>query len=147
MPTYYRWIARGLDLGAAQKRTLQVSASPRHAYWVFNMGGGYMPSGGVHGERTLVAITFTAGGEAILMDQSRWVRFPGSAFKGEAQHPDQIIVKSNEPGAFGIGASLLGQLNRLIKDVRLANREELAKALGRAVPQSQVDARMKGQKW
>jgi hypothetical protein len=146
MSTYYRWIARGSDLQAAQQGTLQVSASPRHAYWIFDMSN-YMPSGGVHGERVLVAIIFNPRGEAILMDQSNRILFPGRAFKGEAQHPDGIIVKSNEPGAFGVGQSVLMELNKCINEVRLANRQELATALGKAVPQSQVDARMRLQRW
>jgi hypothetical protein len=33
----------------------------------------------------------------MIRDQSRWIRFPGSAFRGEAQHPDGVIVKTNEP--------------------------------------------------
>jgi hypothetical protein len=107
----------------------------------------YMPSGGVHGDRVLVAIIFNPTGAAILADQSKWIRFPGSAFKGEAQHPEGIIVKSNEPGAYGLGHSLLQELNRCISELRLANRHELAKALGKAVPQSQVDARMRNQRW
>jgi hypothetical protein len=146
MPTYYRWIARGLDLQAAQRGSLQISASPCTAYWIFDLSN-YIPSGTVQGERVLVAIVFNSSGEAIIADQSRWVRFPGTAFRGEAQHPDRIIVKSNEPGAFGVGQLLLQELNRSVREVRLANREELAGALGRRVPQSQVDARMRNQRW
>ena len=146
MPTYYRWIARGPDLQAAQRGSLQVSASPRHACWIFDMSN-YKPSSGVHSERVLVAIIFHSSGEAILADQSKWIKFPGAMFKGEAQHPDRIIVKTNEPGAYGLGHLLLQELNKCIKEIRLANRQELAKAFGRAVPQSQVDARTRNQKW
>jgi hypothetical protein len=146
MPSYYRWIARGPDLQAAQQRTLQVSASPRHACWIFDMSS-YMPSGGVHTDRVLVAIIFNPGGDTILADSSKWIRFPGAKFKGEAQHPDGIIVKSNEPGAYGIGHVLLQELNKCIREIRLANRQELSRALGRAVPQSQVEIRARSQRW
>jgi hypothetical protein len=125
---------------------LQISISPRHAYWIFDMSK-YMPSAGVHGDRVLIAITFDASGETMLADDSKWIRFPGAEFKGEAQHADHIIVKSNEPGAYGVGASMLVELNKRIREIRLANRQELSKALGRAVPQSQVEIRMKSQHW
>jgi hypothetical protein len=146
MSTYYRWISKGPDLMAAQRKLLQVSASPRHACWIFDMSE-YKPSAGVHGDRVLVAFTFTSAGEDILADESKWINFPGTAFKGEAQHPDGIIVKTNEPGAYGVGCSLLAELNECIKEARLANRKELSKALGGAVPQSEVANRMRNQKW
>ncbi len=144
MAIYYRWIARGADLQAAQRGSLQLSASPRIAYFVFDISG-HLPK--LDGERVLVAITFTPNGETILADRSKWILFPSPAVKGEAQHPDQIIIKTNEPGTYGIGRALLNDLNKFIKEVRLANREELAKALGKAVPKSQVDLRMRDQKW
>ena len=114
MSIYYRWIARGPDLQAARLKSLQVAAAPRTAYWIFQIGdrvlGNYMPS--QYHDRVLVAFTFNRAGEAILNDQSIWVRFPGPAFRGEAQHPDGIIVKSNEPGACGVGRTVLQDLNR-----------------------------------
>jgi|SRR5215471_10345403 len=149
MSIYYRWIATGPDLQAARLKTLQVSAAPRTACWIFQLGdrvlGAYMPSD--YRDRVLVAFVFHPAGEAILNDQSKWVRFPGPAFRGEAQHPDAIIVKSNEPGAYGVGQSVLQELNRHVMEARLANRKEMSKVLGRAVPQSQLDVRMRNQRW
>ncbi len=82
-----------------------------------------------------------------LADQSKWIRFPGSRYKGDAQHPDGIIVKDNEPGALGVGQLILKELNICIEQVRLADRDEMSKALGKAIPRSQVEVRMKDQKW
>lgn len=149
MSIYYRWIATGPDLQAARLRSLQVAAAPRTACWIFQLGdrvlGAYMPN--QYRDRVLVAFVFDPAGEAILNDQSRWVRFPGPAFRGEAQHPDGIIVKSNEPGAYGVGQLVLQELNRHVRETRLASRQEMSKVLGRAVPRSQVDFRMKNQRW
>jgi hypothetical protein len=145
MSTYFRWIAPGPDLAQAKIKVLQVSASPRIAYWIFDMGGQWKPSVGISSDRVLVAITFTDRGQQIIADQTKWIRFPGSAFLGEAQHPNGIIVKSNEPGAYGIGAAVLKELNGCIKETRLADLKEMAKALGK--PTAHAQQRMRLQKW
>ena len=145
MSTYFRWIAPGPDLAQAKIKILQVSASPRIAYWVFDMAGQWKPSVGVSSDRVLVGITLTDRGQQIMMDQTKWIRFPGSAFIGEAQHPNGIIVKSNEPGAYGIGAAVLKELNGCIKETRLADLKEMAKALGK--PTAHAQPRMRLQKW
>ena len=145
MSTYFRWIAPGPDLEQARLRILQVSASPRTAYWIFDMSDQYKPSVGVFTDRVLVAVVFTDSGQQMIQDQSRWIRFPGSAFLGEAQHPDGVIVKTNEPGAYGIGRNVLRDLNRCIKATRLADLREMAKALGK--PTAHVQPRMRLQKW
>lgn len=146
MSTYFRWIAPGPDLTQARVKVLQVSASPRIAYWIFDMADEWKPSAGVSGgERVLVAITFNEQGRQIIMDQSRWVRFPSPACRGEAQHPSQIIVKDNEPGAYGIGRDVLKTLNGCIKETRLAGLKEMAKALGK--PTAHAQQRMRLQKW
>jgi hypothetical protein len=56
-------------------------------------------------------------------------------------------MKSNEPGAYGVGQLVLQELNRHVVEARLASRQEMSKVLGRAVPQSQVDLRVKNQRW
>ena len=145
MSTYFRWIAPGPDLAQAKIKMLQVSASPRIAYWVFDMAGQWKPSVGVSSDRVLVGITLTDRGQQIMMDQTKWIRFPGSAFIGEAQHPNGIIVKTNEPGAYGIGATVLKELNGCIKETRLADLKEMAKALGK--PTAHAQQRMRLQKW
>ena len=145
MSTYFRWIAPGADLAQAKIKILQVSASPRIAYWVFDMAGQWKPSVGVSSDRVLVGITLTDRGQQIMMDQTKWIRFPGSAFIGEAQHPNGIIVKTNEPGAYGIGAAVLKELNGCIKETRLADLKEMAKALGK--PTAHAQPRMRLQKW
>jgi hypothetical protein len=84
MSTYFRWIAPGPDLAQAKIKVLQVSASPRIAYWIFDMAGQWKPSVGISSDRVLVGITFTDRGQQIIADQTKWIRFPGSAFIGEA---------------------------------------------------------------
>jgi hypothetical protein len=56
-----------------------------------------------------------------------------------------VIVKSNEPGAYGIGHALLSLLSACIRDTRLADAREVAKALGKGTPQ--VQDRMRLQRW
>jgi len=145
MTTYFRWFARGPDLQAIKHKRLQVFASPRTACWVFDMADRWKPSSGVSRDRVLVAIVFNEKGVALIRDQSKWIRFPGSAFLGDAQHPNAVIVKSNEPGAYGIGHALLGELNACIRDTRLADVREVAKSLGKST--TQVQDRMRLQRW
>jgi hypothetical protein len=146
MSTYFRWIARGPDLVQAQAKVLQVSAAPRTAYWIFDMSGAWKPSTGVSDDRILVAVTFTKAGALMIADQARWIRFPTPAFRGEAQHPNGIIVKSNEPGAYGIGAEVLKALNNgCVKETRLADLREMAKVLGK--PTAHAQLRMRLQRW
>jgi len=145
MSTYFRWIAPGPDLIRAKAKSLQVSASPRTACWIFDMSGLWKPSSSISSDRVLVAFTFTDLGQQLIVDQSKWIRFPGEAFLGEAQHPNGVIVKSNEPGAYGVGASVLKDLNICIKETRLADLREVAKALGK--PTAHAQQRMRMQKW
>jgi hypothetical protein len=144
---YYKWMAKGPDLITAKARRLQQSQSPRAAYWIFEMSGLYRPSDRISADRILIAITFNHKGQAIIKDQSRWIRFPQPEFQGEAQHPNEIIVKSNEPGAYGIGRSLLEALNTTacVNEVRLAGLEEVARAFGKKT--WQVQDRMRLQRW
>jgi hypothetical protein len=126
-------------------KILRVSASPRTAYWIFDTTDRWKPSVGVSTDRVPVAVTFIDPGQQLIRDPSRWIRFPGSAFHGEAQHPDGVIVKTNEPGAYGIGHNALRDLNRCIKETRLADLREVAKALGK--PTAHVQPRMRLQRW
>ena len=146
MSTFFRWIARGPDLRPARVKILQVSAAPQSAYWIFDLSGEWKPSTGISDDRVLVAITFTDTGARIIADKSRWIRFPTSAFLGEAKHPAGIVVKSNEPGAYGIGADVLKALNNgCVQETRLADLREIAKALGK--PTAHAQARMRLQRW
>ena len=49
-------------------------------------------------------------------------------FKGETKHPTEVIIKSNERGAYGIGAMIRGFLQ--VSSIRLATKREVADALG-----------------
>lgn len=149
MPNYFRWISRGPDLQAARTRILQASVSPRSACWIFEMGnplaGAYLPN--IRG-RVLVVFTFSPKGEDVLKDKSNWIWYDTTDFRGEAQHPDKIIVKPNEPGAYGIGCQVLPILNNgHIVNARLANRREMTAVRGRSVPQPQITAEMANQRW
>lgn len=145
MSTYFRWIARGPDLVQARMKVLQVSASPRTAYWVFDISGEWKPSTSVSDDRVLVAITFNEAGVRIIGNRARWIRFPIPA-RGEADHPTEIMVKTNEPGAYGIGRDVLRELNNgCVTATRLADLREMAKALGK--PTAHAQARMRLQRW
>ena len=55
--------------------------------------------------------------------------FENPEFGGENKHPWMIIVKNNEPGAYGIGRYRQATTNFHTKS-RYATKKEVAKALG-----------------
>ncbi|AKJ29129.1 hypothetical protein AAW51_2438 [Caldimonas brevitalea] len=100
----------------------------RTALWVFRMDKNYRPGGGISADRELVKISLTAEGEAILESPENHIDFEDEKFNGEAGHAMQIIVKSNEPGARGIGAGLLEFVNARVVKIEMATDADKRKA-------------------
>lgn len=79
--------------------------SDNKAVWLADPAKGYDFSAST--ERPYVA-TLAAGWTVASADP--WVNFEIPKFKGEAKYPDQIIVKENEKGAYGIGRNIAATL-------------------------------------
>jgi hypothetical protein len=136
---YFRWIkSSSADLTTALQRkqlrsTYLKNAKPvesESTLWVFRMDMLYKPEVGISSDRTLVKITYTDDGEAILEHPDNHLDFEAPEFQGEAAHPLMIIVKKNERGARGIGAKILEFLNARVRTIELASAREIKKATG-----------------
>lgn len=136
---YYRWIkTSSADLITALERNQLRSTyqqrgetvESRSALWVFRMDLGYKPGVGIASDRTLVKITYKSEGEAIMENPENHLDFESEEFAGEAGHPLKIIVKNNEPGARGIGATILQYLNARVASIEKASAREIKKATG-----------------
>ena len=144
---YFRWIkADSADLAAIIKKAkLQYTAGGRpsnKAFFVFEFTKAYRPSSSVVSGRVLVGFELTPAGQRIL-DAAPRIDFEDSSFRGEARHPTQVIVKQNEQGALGIGKDVLAQLREKIERRWIANKKEVAKALGLNEIEDQVTNQMK----
>jgi hypothetical protein len=128
---FFRWIKKGsADLAAAKNKRLLYTnhGDPSDkCFWVFEKGARYEAGSRLRRDRVLVAFDFGDMGEEVIKNRENWIDFEDANFEGEAEHPRQIIVKSNEPGAYGVGADILGHL--YVKEARLATQKEVAKSL------------------
>lgn len=76
--------------------------STKKAVWFLDPDGEYNASF-ASGRQYKVTINLHISGEDLL------INFENPEFKGEAGHPDQIIVKENERGAYGIGRNIINR--------------------------------------
>ena len=129
-----RWVPRQFAAAAVEGGLMSHHGS---AMWVFDLEQSYRPGDGV--TRNAVLIVFTLDDTAILNISTRdHIDFEDPSFGGEGAHPTAVIVKNNEPGAYGIGRMRQGITN-LHTRTRYATKKEVAKALGlkeREVPDS-----------
>ena len=148
---YFRWIkADSDDLAAIIKESrLQYTDNRRpsnKAFFVFDLTKPYRPSSRVVRGRVLVGIELTPDGQGIL-DRAPRIDFEEPDFDGEAGHPTAVIVKKNEQGALGIGKDVLAQLQtrkkvKKVKKAWIAEKKEVAKALGLSEIEDQVTNQM-----
>jgi hypothetical protein len=113
----------------------------RKAIWVFTQDSAYHPDKNITNDRILIAYNIPWNGKTVVELKENWIRYPGSRFLGETRHPDMVIVKDNEPGAYGIGADI--RLRLLVKEIRIATRQEVADSLG--LKPNEIDFRK--QRW
>ena len=134
--SYFRWVKAGsvdieLALGPMQQirsHYLDKNDKPvesRSAVWMFRMDLGYRPGSGIVADRKLIKIVFDESGEAVMESADNHLNFEDPAFAGEAKHPLKIIVKANEPGARGVGATILGFLNARVSKITEASPADL----------------------
>jgi hypothetical protein len=148
--SYFRWIkAESADLPAIINETklqyTENSKASNKAFFVFDLTKKYRPGSSVAKGRVLVGIELTSDGQKIL-DAAPRIDFEKPDFDGEAGHPTEVIVKTNEQGALGIGKDLLKQLQKKMKKAWIANKKEVAKALEHSEKEIQVTNQMKIQK-
>ncbi len=144
MTYVYRWTdANSPDIPNYKSKKLTYSYGGRSsdkAFWVFDKNSAYRPGKGIMKDRILLAFDFGEHYTTVVANPDNFINFESEDFKGETRHPTQVIVKSNEAGAYGIGAMIRGFL--MVRDIRLATRKEMAAALG--LKEIEVPA---GQRW
>jgi hypothetical protein len=99
----------------------------RKAFWVFELASAYRPGRRIIRDRILLAFDFGPRGNTVVKNQENWIHFPSPAFVGETKHPTGVIVKDNEPGAYGIGQVVFEMLPAVA--IRLATKPEIARSL------------------
>ena len=126
---YLRWVRRETLPEVLSSQKLKIIRQRRDgtveenwtALWIYRSGGSYEPGRRIRDERELINITFSPQGETLLTDPRHHFDFEDPDFAGEAGHPDQIIIKANERGSYGIGKNILAILNQIhIVNIRKA---------------------------
>src|SRR5262245_50836637 len=112
MPKFYRWYRPNDDLKNAKENVLTYTEHGRpsgKAFWVFDMEEKYRPSKRLYDGRVLVYIEFVD--HSLITTDTNHVNFSDPEESGgEKDFPDKVLVKENEPGAYGIGKNVLSQL-------------------------------------
>lgn len=124
MVSLFRWVPKQYAETAKEANLMSHHGS---AMWVFDLAKSYRPGTAISQGGILLAYDLDA--TATLNIEGRdHIDFEDEAFGGEAAHPTQVIIKSNEPGAYGIGRQRQGA-TRFHTKVRYATKREVAKAL------------------
>jgi len=132
MSKLYSWVKKtSPDLANYKQNKFTYTrkgVSSEKAFWVFELESEYRPGRKIMRNRILVAFDFGTMVDSVIKETSNHIDFESSAFKGETKHKTKVIVKSNERGAYGIGAMIRGFLK--VNSITLASKAEVAKALG-----------------
>jgi hypothetical protein len=125
MAVFARWVPRDFAEAAIEAGLVSHNGS---AMWIFELTQNYRPGNRIAKGSCLVAYelddTATNNVKNVLH-----IDFEDDDFKGEGKHPNNIIVKNNEPGAYGIGV-LRQKITNYHVTTRYATKKEVAKALG-----------------
>jgi hypothetical protein len=127
----YSWVdKKSVDLENWKKNdwtyTWNKIASNK-AFWVFEEKSDYKPAKNIMKNRILLVFDIGEKLVSVIKNKDNQIDFESDKFKGETKHENQIIVKSNEKGAYGIGKMVRESLKVKIS---LASKEEVAAALG-----------------
>jgi hypothetical protein len=132
MTKLYSWIDKDSpDLKNYKENKFTYSyrgVSSEKAFWFFDLKKSYRPGAAIAKNRLLLAFDFGAQLVNVIENVSNHLDFESTEFKGETKHKIQIIVKNNEPGAYGVGAMIRPFLT---PKITLASKTEVAKALGK----------------
>lgn len=125
MARFYRWVPM------AHAQTARANGLVSHngsAMWIFSLGQAYRPGAGISRGSCLLA--FDLDEVATLNVTTReHIDFEDDRFDGEGRHPRQIIVKHNEPGAYGLG-TMRQRYTNFHTTTGFATKREVASALG-----------------
>jgi len=104
--------------------------------WIFELTQTYRPGNRIVKDSCLIVYDLdpvaTQNVKTIMH-----IDFEDESFNGEGRHPTNVIVKENEPGAYGLG-KMRQQITNKHTTTRYATRKEVAKALG--LKEREVDA-------
>lgn len=125
MLTLVRWIPKEHAPTAVEKGLMSHNGS---AMWVFDLNKTYRPGNAIVNNAWLVAYDLDNTAKANIETRGH-INFEDQGFGGEAAHPASVIVKENEPGAYGIGRMRQSTTN-YHTTARFATKKEVAKALG-----------------
>src|SRR5262245_20475420 len=81
-------------------------SSSAKAFWVFEATSEYKPDKNITKARALIVFDFADHGDSVIKLPENRINFESENFAGEAKHPNMVIWKNNEPGAYGIGANI-----------------------------------------
>jgi hypothetical protein len=121
----FRWVPKEHALAAVAENLQSHHGS---AMWVFDLKQSYRPGAAISRNAWLVAYDLDKTAENNIKN-TRPIDFESADFQGEASHPVDVIVKENEPGAYGIGRMRQG-ITKMHTTARFATKKEVAQALG-----------------
>lgn len=125
MTQFVRWVPRVHAPAALISGLVSHNTS---AMWVFDLAQAYRPAARISNGSILIAYDLDATATANILNRGH-IDFEDNGFNGEAQHPECIIVKNNEPGAYGLG-SMRQRITNMHTTSRYATKREVARALG-----------------
>ena len=125
MPPFVRWVPREFAATAIAQGLVSHNTS---AMWIFDLAQAYRPGSAI--SRNAILIAYDLDQTAVQnVTTHEHVDFEDPEFGGEAGHPREVIVKSNEVGAYGLG-KLRQTVTNLHATTWYATRREAARALG-----------------
>jgi hypothetical protein len=127
MPKFVRWVPKQYAEDALAAGFMSHCAS---ALWVFDLEQTYRPGVGVYHGAILLAYDLDRVAVHNVTTRQH-IDFEGDTFLGEAAHPRDIILKENEPGAYGVGKMRQHCTRKHVK-TRYATKKEVGKALGKS---------------
>ena len=124
---FARWVPQEHAAAAIEAGFVSHNHS---AMWIFDLSQTYRPGNGITKNSCLIAYELDATATHNVKKKTLLHKnFEDDDFGGESKWPNHIIVKRNEPGAYGVGKHRQKTTNYHVK-TRYATRQEVAKALG-----------------
>ena len=137
MALFARWVPKEY---AAEALAAGLESHNTSAMWIFDLDStktsGYRPGRRIVKGACLIVYDLDDIATENVKNVGH-INFESVHFKGEAQHPNYIIVKNNEPGAYGLGKSRQKPTNSHTT-TRYGTREEVARVL--KLKEDEVDA-------
>ena len=140
MPLYFSWRpTTSADIENWKRSTWtytlrgqgkRPTAPSRKTFWVFGENAEYTAGADIQVGRLLVVFDVRVHGTCIVEVAENQIDFESDDFGGETAHPDQVIVKANELGGYGIGTRIR-EIIAVSTRIRLATNKEVAWASGR----------------